>query len=919
MNEDRWQRVEEVFHRAADLAPAEREAFLESACAGDDRLRHEVESLLANDEASGEMLGTAVARAIEKLPDEPPQTGEELIGKTIGPYQVMSLIGKGGMGMVFKARDTQLNRTVAIKALPMERLADPDRKRRFLQEAQAASALNHPNIVTVHGITRQSGTDFIVMEYVTGKTLDQLIPRKGMALKKALRYGLEIAEAVAAAHAAGIVHRDIKPSNIMVTDEGRVKVLDFGLAKLTEREPSAEEPVEESLVTKGGMVLGTAAYMSPEQAAGKRVDARSDVFSFGAVFYEMVTGRRAFAGKSVISTLGSVMHDEPAPTSAVIANLPPELEWVITWCLKKEPARRIQHMVDVKLALAEVIEAIEAPLPETGPKSHRAVWLALLLGVLVIALGAGAWLGRQSFQKTPITFERLTFRRGDVLSARFAPSGGIVYAADWEGALPTLFSAQPGNREARNLGLPSGNVLSVSSLGEMAILTGSSDPGTYGTLAQVPLAGGAPREILENVVSADWSPDGKALAVVRTVERRHRVEYPIGTVLYETESARPPLYVRVAPKGGRVAFFDFSGDYALNLVDAGGKRRVLSTGWRAIAGVNWSPDGKEIWFSGARPGGDPALYAVDLSGRERLLTQIAGWGVLHDVARDGRMLLSNVDSRLGIRYLGAGAKEERDLGWLDASRVRDISNDGKELLFEELSSGEGRNSAIYLRRTDGSPAVRLGFGNQPSLSPDGKWVICVRRDKQSSKLLLLPTGAGEGKLLATGGIQPEAPEWFPNGKRILFRGAQGNQPRRSYEVDLEGGAARAVTAADVIASSLSPDSRSALDIRGGKILLRSISDGRETAIGPAGPGVSVIRWSADGRYIFLERNEAENHRAVILRMDVRSGRSEVWRELKTPEPGAVFYSTVRLSADGQSYAYSFQRDLATLYLVKGVK
>jgi serine/threonine protein kinase len=375
------------------------------------------------------------------LTDEHASAGDDLVGKHIGPYLVTELIGKGGMGMVFKARDTQLNRDVAIKALPTDRLTDLDRKRRFLQEAKATSTLNHPNIVTVHGITQEQGTDFIVMEYVSGKTLDQLIPNKGSPLKQAVRYALAIADAVSAAHTAGIVHRDIKPSNIMVNKQGRVKVLDFGLAKLAEPDQLAEKGLAEPVTTKAGLVFGTAGYMSPEQAEGKPADARSEIFSFGALLYQMVTGRRAFLGDNVITILAAVINQEPIPLATLVPNAPRELEWVITRCLKKDPEHRIQHMVDVKIALEEVLERIETPSGPIPVSLPRRRWLMPALIAVLLGLIAGAWLGQRVFRTQPITFQRITFRHGDVLTAKFAPNGTIVYSAEWDGAQPTLFAA----------------------------------------------------------------------------------------------------------------------------------------------------------------------------------------------------------------------------------------------------------------------------------------------------------------------------------------------------------------------------------------------------------------------------------------------------------------------------------------------
>jgi serine/threonine protein kinase/Tol biopolymer transport system component len=914
MNDERWRQVEDLFHEAAGLEPAERAVFLERACAGDGELRREVESLLAHDAPKETVLGAAVGKALENLPQAP--SGDDLIGRQIGTYVITELIGKGGMGMVFKARDTRLNRSVAIKALAAGCFADADRKRRFLQEAESASALNHANIVTVYGMVEAEGADFLIMEYVSGKTLDRLIPRRrGLPLREALRYALEIADGLAVAHAAGFVHRDIKPANIMVTEQGRVKILDFGLAKHTKpvREGGETSAASALPSTLPGLILGTADYMSPEQAEGKPADARSDIFSFGALFYEMITGRRAFQGENVITILSAVINEEPPAVRKIAANAPQGLERIVARCLKKDPASRIQLMLDVRLALEDVLEEIESPAASPVPAKRRPdIWQAFLIVALGLALGV--WVTNRILYHPPLTFRRLTFRHGDVPIARFAPGGTVVYAARWEGGPLTLFSAQPGNPEARELGLPPAQIFSISPSGEMLLgLTAGN------TLARVPLGGGVPRELLENVSSAAWDPEGKAIAVVRSVDGRHRVEYPIGAVLYEAVTRRAPQDLRVSPRGDLVAFFGETevGDQSLTLAGPKRPRRVLSKGWRVVTGLAWSPDGKEIWFGGGRTGFDPALYAVNLSGRERLLAQFTGLGVLNDVAKDGRLLLSVDDSRLGIRCLAPTATAERDLGWLDASALQAISNDGKRILFAELSSGEGRNPAIYLRPTDGSAAVRLGYGSRASLSADGKSVLCIRQEGNDAQLLLLPTGAGEARTLPGGGIRPVSVEWFPDSQRALVIGSDSNPLPRTYVKDLRTGDTKPVTGPGVRATGVSPDGELVVVVTSGKIYLHSIETGAETAVGPVDAGEAVIRWSGDGQHIFLQRNG--DSRVTILRLDVRTGRKEVWRDLKPPDPGSKFFGSVKLSEDGNAYAFSFQRDLSTLYLVNGVR
>ena len=573
-----------------------------------------------------------------------------MIGKSLRSYRIEAKLGAGGMGVVYKAVDSRLGRTVAIKILSTAAL-NADRERRFVQEAKAASSLNHPNIVTIYDIDTQEldgkPIQYIAMEYVAGDTLDHLIGKKGLRIRDVLKYAAQIADALSAAHAAGIVHRDLKPSNVIVTPQGVVKILDFGLAKLSE--PAGADAYAETLhgegspLTEEGTILGTVAYMSPEQADGKKVDTRSDVFSFGSVLYEMATGQRAFSGGSKLSSLSAVLYKDPQPASQAVAEVPPELDRIISRCLKKDPERRWQTMADVKVALEELRDemdssnlALSTPSPAARKKPRTMLWagVGLLAGVL---LGLALRITYEYEQKfvlptEPPSFQRLTFRRGDVTSAKFAPGNTVVYSAEWDGAPSTLFSAQPGNRESQPLALPSARVLAISQRGEMAILLGGAD---VGTLARVPFGGGAPREVLEGVSGADWGPDGESLAVVRSVGGEFRLEYPVGTVLYEAER-RPPLSPRVSADGKLVAFFDFDiegGDYALCVIGPNHPRQTLSKGWRETGALSWSPDNREVWFSGSQPGSDPALYGVTLSGAQRLVSQTGGIIVMQDVAQ----------------------------------------------------------------------------------------------------------------------------------------------------------------------------------------------------------------------------------------------------------------------------------------------
>ena len=835
--------------------------------------------------------------------------------------------------MVYRALDTHLDRPVAIKVLPSSAIASPDRRMRFAQEAKSASALSHRNIITIYDVDAGEidgqAVDYIAMQFVAGKTLDRLIGRKGLRLDDAMRYAIQLADGLAAAHEAGIVHRDLKPANVIVSEQGELKILDFGLAKLSEPETADAFAATESvhlnvpLETEPGIIIGTVAYMSPEQAEAQKVDARSDIFSFGAVLYEMVTGRRAFLGGSKLSTLASVLSKEPEPFRAGEDNVPHELERIITRCLRKDPRRRWQSMADVKVALEDVLEDLQSKKEEPAKQTSRNVpGLKLLVwsSLILMAVVAGAFLGWRTLRQPAPSFERLTYRRGDVSAARFSPDGQtVLFSAQWADEPMTIFSMRPGSRESRSLDLPEGRVLSISSSGEMAILMGNSLE-SAGTLARLPLSGGAPREVLENVNDADWSPDGANLAVSHTVGRRTRIEYPIGTVLYEKEG-RPPYDLRVSPKGDQLAFFEFDnaiGDFAVSVLDLHGNKRVLSRGWRASVHLAWSPQGDEVWFGGGRDGTRLGLHAVTMSGKERMLLETPVFMALDDVRRDGRVLATMEDSRIGISALAPDSKQERDLSWFDASHLSDISADGKTILFVESSYVHQRNAAIYLRKTDGTPAVRLGDGLVPALSPDGRWVSCIVSEGSKTMLTLLPTGAGEARSIGQAGINYSRAEWFPDGLRILFTGNEANRPLRTFVQDVRGGKPIPVTPEGIIASRVSPDQKYVTVVDGGNLNLLPIAGSEAKTIAHIDPGESVIRWSSDGRYVFL-RNLERPSDLKISRLDVATGRKEPWRELKTPDPVGVRIGDVALTPDGAYYAYSYQRDIVTLFQVSGLR
>ncbi len=934
---ERWERIDELLQSTLALEPGLRAGFLRKSCDGDESLLREVESLLASHEQAGDFLERApVEVALEKLAVE---RAKYLVGRQIGPYQLLSFLGSGGMGEVYRATDTRLNRFVAIKFLSADSSLDEKRLQYFEREARLASALNHPNIVTIYDIGRSEAGAYIAMELVEGQTLRDMLADGPLPLKRMLQLAAQAADGLAKAHAAGIFHRDLKPENLMIAKDGLLKIVDFGLAKLAPNHPSQQ--MTDMSGSKPGVILGTIGYMSPEQARGLPADFRSDQFSLGTILYEMLTGKRAFERATAVDTLSAIVRDEPEPITAANPKAPVNLRWIVERCLAKnveeryastlDLARDLQNLRDHIFGMANLDVSSALAAPTLGTTRRFRVFVAAGLATLMVAFAMRFVLSPNS----PVipAFHEISFGHGHISGARFAADGQtVIYGANWAGQAPELYSTQPGNPESRALGLSNAGIWSISSSGEMAI----AYPCTLnwgecmGTLALVPAEGGAPRERLENVTGADWAPDGKMLAVAQFNEGKARiVQSPGEKVLYET--AGWITGIRVSPKGDRIAFFEHSvlGDVggSVSVLDLTGNKEVLSSGWKALEGLGWLPDGKQVWFTGSRQtkGNGFNLFAVTLSRRERLVFSAPGTVQLLDLSRDGRRaLLRRQTPRAVLMGLAAGEAKERELSLFDFSTAADLSSDGKTLLFYEWGTGVGGNETVYLRKTDGTDAKRLGEGKPLTLSPDGRLALALQHSTPP-QLVLLPTGVGKPQPLPRGVIGEflSWAAWSPAGERVFFAAAEPGHRPRTWVQDLDGGLPQPITPEGLAGTLVAPDGKliAAVD-RHQVYYLCPVDGGEPRPLEGYEDGDVLLQWSRDGRAIFL-RGPGDSE-LKIYRLDIRTGIRRLWKELTPPyAAGVIDMGTdpgqVRITPDGHSYIYTFWTALGELYIAEGLK
>jgi Tol biopolymer transport system component/predicted Ser/Thr protein kinase len=732
-----------------------------------------------------------------------------MIGRTLGHYQIMEKLGEGGMGVVYKARDTHLDRFVAIKTLPPERVADPERKRRFIQEAKAASALNHPSIITVYDIDQAEGVDFIAMEYVAGKTLDALIPRKGMRLSLALKYAVQIADSLARAHGAGIIHRDLKPSNVMVDEHGLVKVLDFGLAKLAEDTTPADPEAETAATLPGQSAgFGTAPYMSPEQAEGKHIDTRSDIFSFGSMLYEMLTGQRAFDGDTRASTIAALLRGEPIPIRQSVGELPPEAERIIKRCLRKDPEHRFQTMADLRVALKELKDESDSGTPEAAAIArlkprHRLAWV-LGLGAAAAVAAIGLWFvrSRSGVSNVPLVAVPLTAYPGEESMPSFSPDGSQV-AFVWNGEKGNNFDiyvklvgGEPPLRLSTN---PAFEVSpSWSPDGRWVAFVRILPKGRAAVVLVSPL-GGPERLLAETVLNSGtidapylaWYPDSRWLAMVGG----DKLEEGPTLLLHSVETGEqrrltsPAPYSlgdscpSFSPDGGTLAFFRWTSwpnsdlyllDVTRDVRPAGQPKRLTFGNWRASSPA-WNADGKTLIFSASSN-----LWRVDTSGTDapQRLAGVGGNAAHPAISPHGnRLAFSQAITDINIYRIELSAGHTSATPpekFIYSTRGEDspqYSPDGKKIAFVSERSG---SPEVWVCEADGTNTRQVTYlrgpsiGNKPSWSPDSRRLTFEANIEGHPEVYVIDAGGGSPQRLTSNPAGSGNPSWSKDGRWILF-------------------------------------------------------------------------------------------------------------------------------------------------------
>jgi hypothetical protein len=845
------------------------------------------------------------------------------------------------MGQVYRARDTRLGRDVALKLMGEAAALNGPDLTRFEQEARLAGALNHPNVVVVFDVGVHEGAPYLVTELLHGETLRHRLQRGRVPVETALDWAEQIARGLSAAHAQGVVHRDVKPDNIFITRGGHVKLLDFGIAKLAEGPgaPSTHELLDSTVTTSGGLtaegqVVGTPRYMSPEQIRGEPVDARTDLFSLGTVLYEMLTGERAFVGSTAVETEYAVLHAEP-PTPK--EELPPAVTQLLRHCLEKDRDKRFQSATDLVFHLDALRTPSGSVLAARTRKGRWRWWWACIPLAAGALIALAVELRPAPHPQALPSVRRLTFRNGVVTAARFGPDRRTVFfSATWNGEPEQVYSTTTGNPDYHPFGINDARLQTVSVAGELAILlhpkpSNAGLSSVVGTLALVPGVGGAPREVADDVTGASWSPDGLRMAITRQLADSYRLEFPIGTPVYE--SRNPVLLPRVAPSGGQIAFVerrrpdDAMGD--LVVIEPGKAKRVLVEGWEWMSDLAWTPTGDEVWFSGL-PGGQlgyPSLWAVSLRDGVRLLYPATLTMRLEDVGRDGRVLARDGQTAFDVGVINLASKTTNaHLAWFDWPTVTGISADGRILLLDEggdaaVAFGVLSGTPVYsafLQRTDGSPAIRLGPGQPLGLSPDGKWALVFDLEK-AGRLWLVPTGAGTRRSIDFEGLvfEPLRAHFSADGRRAVLP-VRRQEGIKGYVVDFQSAQGRALTPPLREWGPTSPDGRylGAVPVEG-KPTAYPVDQGTEFALAGIQDEDRLLAWTRRGLLVTPDLGPGKSARppARIFRVDPKSGARQPFITVGPGEaPGADSIGSVFVTSDEQTVAYSYKRVVSRLLL-----
>ena len=848
-------------------------------------------------------------------------------------YRLERELGAGGMATVYLAEDLKHKRRVAVKVLKPE-LAAVLGAERFVQEITTTAALQHPHILPLFDSGTADGFLYYVMPFIDGETLRSKLDRETqLGIDEAVRIATNVADALDYAHRHGVIHRDIKPENILLHD-GRPMVADFGIAL-------AVSAAAGGRMTETGLSLGTPHYMSPEQAtAEKEITARSDVYSLGSVLYEMLTGNPPHVGASAQQVIMKIVTEEAAPVTKLRKAVPPNVAAAVAKSLEKLPADRFVSAAAFGEALNNrAFTTIEtAALTGAAAAAGRDIraWIrspwsggALAIAAAAIVVAVLALRGPGS-GNPDITFKQKAFRIEAIYTARFSPDGQtIVFSSTGnEGTVPHLYVIRPDNPEPEPLGPDSTHLLAISSTGQLAVLTRAryiAQRLFVGTLATMPLGGGAPREVLADVREADWSPDGTAMAVIRNVAGVDRLEYPVGKLLYQ--SAGYVSDVRISPAGDEVAFlehpvaWDDRGEAVI--VDRAGKPIARSTTYWAVEGLGWRPDGQQVFYSGAASVGsymEMTVYAMDRRSRVERALSSAGGITLQDIHRSGRWLVTHDEQRFQVRLKDPTSAEERDVGWMDASSNPVLSADGKLAALSDQSATGGLHYTVLLRKTDGSPAARLGDGNPLAFSRDGR-LLLVSVLSTPPKLMLYPTGPGDTRRLDQEEFESLSYSYgalFADGKRFFFCGSLPKQGTRCFVGALAGGPLTPVTPEGTVQAVLSPDNQTIAAQVGDSFNLYSLTGGPpQPALGLT-RGDNLSRWSPDGRDLWVYGELSSVMR--VDRVDPRVGR-RARLTLITPSDRAGLREAVglRFADDPRTYAYRQTRYTSTLFAVEGAR